>query len=126
MNEALEITIGFEGQRRDVDDLAFDLFEAGMLKQGMSNQTPGNTTIVLKAMPMAKAAFVHAVIEIALFAGKNIAIPLFVSWLYDKWRRQGKKPISIVINNHYYQFDESVMAKAIEDAIRKELEGKTD
>jgi hypothetical protein len=55
-----EITIGFEGHKKDVNDLVFDLFEAGMLREGLQKNTPGGATVVLKPMEMRKRAFAHA------------------------------------------------------------------
>src|SRR5437879_5440628 len=33
-----EITVGFEGSTKDVNDLAFGLFEAGMLREGLRSE----------------------------------------------------------------------------------------
>jgi hypothetical protein len=115
-----EVKIGFEGPRGDVTDLMFSLFEAGMLTEGLQKDAPGNARIVLKPMVMRKRPLDHAVLEIGLYAGNSIAVPLFVTWLYDKWQKQNQKPISIVIHNHFYQFDKDLLIKAIEDAIRAE------
>jgi hypothetical protein len=41
-------------------------------------------------------------------------------WLYDKWKKAGEKPISIKIENHFYEFDEALLAKAIQEAMGKE------
>jgi len=114
-----EIIIGLEGQTRDLNDLAFSLFEAGMLREGLEKETPGDITIVLKPMQLRKGVG-HAIIEIGLYAGQNVALPLFLAWLYDKWKKAGKKPISIKIENHFYQFDPDLLTKAIQDAISKQ------
>jgi hypothetical protein len=113
-----EITIGFEGQRRDVDDLLFGLFD-GSLSKGQSKKAPGNVTIVVKSMPMAKGTFAHAVVEVAVFVGTNVALPLFLTWLYDRWKAKGERPVSLRIENRFYQIDPAILQKAIEDEIKK-------
>lgn len=122
MSEVDEIVIAFEGQRRDVNDFAFNVFDRE-LSLGREKETPGGT-IVIRAMPLAKSVLGHAIIEIGLFVGTNIAVPLFVAWLCDKWKRQGEKPITIKIENNFYQFDASLVTKAIEDAIAKQKKKK--
>jgi hypothetical protein len=118
-----EIIIGLEGPKRDLNDLAFSLFEAGMLREGLEKETPGNTKIVLKPMEMRKGVG-HGIIEIGVFAVTSVAAPVFVAWLCKKWINAGEKPISIKIENHYYQFDPAVLTKAIEEAIAKQLKDK--
>jgi hypothetical protein len=122
MSETDEITIGFEGQRRDLSDFAFDIFDQE-LSLGREKEAPGGT-IMIRDMPLAKSALGHAIIEIALFTGKNVAVPVLVAWLCSKWKRQGKKPISVKIENKFYQFDAPLLTKAIEDAIAKQKKKK--
>jgi hypothetical protein len=118
-----EIIIGLEGRTQDLNALTFDLFEAGVLRAGLENAAPGNVTIVLKPMEMRKGVG-HAIIHIGLLVGDKVALPLFLTWLYDKWKRAGEKPISIKIENYYYQFDPALLAKAIQDALSKETKDK--
>jgi hypothetical protein len=118
-----EIIIGFEGPGRAVNSLVFDLFEAGLLREGLAKETPGPATIVLKPGTLEKRAHVHLLVEVGLLVGKNIGVPLFVAWLYDKWKRNGEPPISIKIENHFYQFDAVVLTKTIEEVVAK-LKGK--
>jgi hypothetical protein len=118
-----EITVGFEGQKRDLNDLLFDLFEAGLLREGLEKQTPGDATIVLRPMELRKTAFAHVVMEIGLIVGKDVALPLFVAWLYDKWKKNGEKRITVIINAHYYEFNSGPLTKALEEAIRSEDSG---
>lgn len=113
-----KITIGFEGQTRDLDELFFSLFEAGMLREGLEKETPGDVKIVLGRMEMRKTAYAHTVMHIGLFVGQNVALPLFVAWLYDKWKKSGEKPITVTINTHLYQFDPDILIKGIEEAMR--------
>src|ERR1700693_1269229 len=113
-----EIIIGLEGQTRDLNELIFDLFEAGMLREGLEKAAPGDVTLVLKPMEVRKS-FGHAIIHIALAVGDKVALPLFLAWLYDKWKNTGEKPISIKIENHNYQFDPAVLTKPIQEAIDK-------
>jgi hypothetical protein len=40
---------------------------------------------------------------------------LFANWLYDKWKKNGEKKISIKIENRFYQFDVTVLTKALEE-----------
>jgi len=122
MSETDEIIISFEGQRRDLNDFAFDVFDRE-LNLGREKETPGGT-IVIREMPLAKSAIGHAIIEIAFFIGKNVAVPVFVAWLCAKWKRQGEKPISIKIENNFYQFDPSLLTNAIEEAIAKQKKKK--
>jgi hypothetical protein len=114
-----EIIIGFEGQTRDLNELTFDLFEAGMLRAGLEKAAPGDVTLVLKPMEMRKS-FGHAIIHVGLVIGDKVALPLFLAWLYDKWKKTGEKPISIKIVNHNYQFDPALLTKAIQEEIDKE------
>jgi hypothetical protein len=64
------------------------------LSLGREKETPGGT-IMIGDMPLAKTALGRANVEIALFTGKNVAVPVFVAWLCSKWKRQGEKPISV-------------------------------
>jgi hypothetical protein len=114
-----EIVIGFEGQTRDLNELVFDLFEAGLLREGLEKETPGDAKLVMKPMELKKGAGMHAVMEVGLWVGKNVAVPMFVTWLCNKWLSNGQKSISIKIDNHFYQFDEAVLAKAIGETLRK-------
>jgi hypothetical protein len=50
-----EIIIGFEGHKPDLNELTFDLFEAGTLREGLEKLAPGNVTIVMKLMAMRKS-----------------------------------------------------------------------
>jgi hypothetical protein len=120
-----EIILGFEGSRQDVNDLGYQMFDQ-MLREGETKQVPGDVSIRLEPMPLRKGVG-RALVEVAIFAGENIALPLFVAWLYDKWKKAGEKPISIHIENHIYQFDTSLMTKAIQDALTKQVgKGKGD
>jgi len=121
MQQMPEIIIGLEGRTPDLNELTFSLFEAGMLAEGLEKQTPGEVTIVLKAMPLRKGVG-HGLIEIGLLIGQNVGIPLFVCWLYDKWKNAGEKPISVRIENHFYQFDTAILEKAIEEVLRNQDE----
>jgi hypothetical protein len=112
----MNITIGFEGQQQDLNALFFDLFEAGMLREGLEKETPGGAKIVMKRRPLRKG-YAHALMEIGLFAGRDVALPLFLAWLYDKWKGAGEKPITIIIENRPYQFDVEVLTKALDEAI---------
>lgn len=114
-----EIIIGFEGHRHDLNELTFDLFEAGMLREGLERSAPGNVTLVMKPMELRKG-FGHAIVQIGLVIGDKAVLPVFLSWLYDKWKKAGEKPISIKIENHFYEFDAALPTKAIEEAVRKE------
>ena len=116
----MQIPIGFEGQQRDIRDFMFDLFEAGKLQEGLENDTPGDARIVMGPLGLRKGAQLHVIMEVALYVGQNIAVPLFVAWLYDKWRRGGEKPINIVIDNRRYQFSVSLLTKALEEKISRE------
>lgn len=118
-----EIIIGFEGQTRDLNALTFDIFEAGMLREGLEKAAPGDVTIVLKPMEMRKGVG-HAIIHIGLVVGDKVALPLFLAWLYDKWKKAGEKPISIKIENRFYQFDPELLAKPVQDALSKETKDK--
>jgi hypothetical protein len=40
---------------------------------------------------------------------------LFANWLYDKWKKNGEKKISIKIENRFYQFDVTVLTKTLEE-----------
>jgi hypothetical protein len=122
MSETDEVIIRFEGQRRDLNDFAFDVFDQE-LSLGREKETPGGT-IVIREMPLAKSALGHAIIEIVLFIGKNLAVPVFVAWLCTKWKRQGEKPITIKIENNFYQFAASLVTKAIEEAIATQMKKK--
>lgn len=113
-----EILIGFEGQKRDVNDLLFGLFD-GSLAVGQRKEAPGNVTIVVKSMPLAKGTFAHAVVEVAVFLGTNAALPLFLTWLYDRWKAKGERPVSIRIEGRFYQIDPALLRRAIEDEIKK-------
>lgn len=116
-----EIIIGLKGRTPDLNELTFSLFEAGMLREGLERQTSGEVIIVLKEMPLRKGVG-HGLIEIGLFIGQNVGIPLFVCWLYDKWKNAGEKPISVRIENHFYQFDTAILEEAIEQVLRKQDE----
>src|ERR1039457_1169571 len=113
-----EIIIGFEGQKTDLNDLTFSLFEAGMLQEGLEKQTPGDVTIVLKQTE-ARKSISHGIVHVGLVVGDKVALPLFLTWLYDKWKNAGEKRISIKIENHNYQFDPAVVTKPMAEAIAK-------
>ena len=112
-----EIIVGFEGQKRDLNELLFALFEAGMLRDGLQKVTPGGSTIVLKPMEMRKHALGHAVMEIGLIVANSVAVPLFVNWLYEKWRDCGARKITVKIKRRNYEFEQGQLTKAIEEAI---------
>lgn len=117
-----EVIIGLEGQTGDVNDLAFSLFEAGMLREGLERETPGGAIIVLKPMAMRKGIG-HGIIEFGLIVGDKVVLPLFLAWLYDKWKKAGEKPISVKIENHFYQPDPELLSKAIQEALNKHKKG---
>lgn len=119
-----EIIITFEGRTQDLNDFVFDLFEAHMLKAGIEIETPGDARLVLKPMTVRKSALSLAVIHVGLFVGENIMLPLFVAWLYDKWKKNGEKHISIKIESRLYQFDPDLLVKAIEERLAKQVEKK--
>lgn len=116
--EMTEIIIGLEGQKPDLNELTLSLFEAGMLRSGLEKKTPGDVTIVLKPTELRKGVG-HAIMHIGLVVGDKVALPLFLTWLYDKWKNAGEKPISIKIENHNYQFYPAVLTKPMEEAIAK-------
>jgi hypothetical protein len=120
-----ELIISFEGKTQDLNDFVFDLFEAHMLAAGLEKETPGDAKLVLKPMLVRKSALSQAVIEVGLFVGQNVVLPLFVTWLYDKWKKNGEKHVSIKIENHLYQFDPDLLGKAIEEALAKRDSRKT-
>ena len=115
----MNITIGFEGQQQDLNDLFFNLFGAGMLQEGLEKETPSGAKIVMQRRPLRKG-YANALMEIGLFAGRDVALPLFLAWLYDKWKGAGEKPITIIINNRYYEFDIKTLTKALDEAIAEE------
>jgi hypothetical protein len=119
-----EVTVGFEGQKRELNELLFGLFEAGELREGLQKVTPGGATIVLKPMEMGKRALGHAIMEIGLIVANSVAIPLFVNWLYEKWRSCGARKITVKINRRFYEFEQGQLTKAIEEAIEFRTEQK--
>ena len=119
----MEIRIGFEGPQREVRDFIFDLFEAHKLQEGLEKATPGDTQIVMGPLELRKGAQLHVIMEVALWVGQSVAVPLFVSWLYDKWKKGGEKSINIVIDNRRYQLSQSVVTKVLEEKVSREEEG---
>lgn len=119
----MELIVGFEGRKQDVTDLLFGLF-GEVLEEGSKKEAPGGVTVVLKPMPLRKGALVQTVLQVGLFVGVNIAVPLFVAWLYDVWKHKGQKPVSVKIDGRNYQFDPAILAMAIEEAISKQAEEK--
>ena len=99
--------------------MEFDLFEAHLLQEGLEKEAPGSATIVMKPRALRKG-FAHALIEIGLNFGQSFSASLFASWLYNKWKQNGEKRISVKIENRFYQFDVAVLTKALEDAIRNQ------
>ena len=124
MSETDRIIIGFEGESRDLKDFAYDVLgqEFNIHRE---KETPGGTIILQSLPPLAKSAGGHLIIEIALFISDKIAVPVFVAWLCTKWKKQGEKPITIKIENNLYQFDPTVMTRAIEKAIAEQKKKKT-
>jgi hypothetical protein len=118
-----EVVIGFEGQKRDLNDFVFDLFEAHMLRAGLEKETPGDGKIVVKPMLLRKG-FTLGLMEIGLTFGTAAGAQLFANWLSDKWKKNGEKRINVKIENHLYQFDPALIAKAIEGAMAKLEEKK--
>jgi hypothetical protein len=114
----MEITIGFEGQKRDLNDLVFDLFERHMLREGLEKETPGDVKIVMKPMELRKG-YALALLEVAAQFGSNVVASLFAGWLVEKWKKNGAKRINIKIENRIYQMDPDIIAKAVEDALAK-------
>jgi hypothetical protein len=114
-----EIIVSFEGRTRDLNDFVFDLFEQHLLQEGITKEAPGEVTVVLKPMKMGKSALMQATMQVGLSLGSNVAVSLFAQWLYDKWKKNGEKQISVKIENRLYQFDPALLAKAIEGAAVK-------
>jgi len=113
-----EITIGFEGQKRHLNDFVFDLFEQHMLREGLEKETPGDVKIVMKPMELRKG-YALALMEVAAQFGANVVASLFAGWLVEKWKKNGAKPINVKIENRIYQMDPDIIAKAVEDALAK-------
>ena len=117
-----EVIIGLEGQTGDVNDLAFSLCEAGMLERGSGKgdarrrdhrpETDGNAQ---RNRPRN-----HRIRPDSRRQGR---LPLFLAWLYDKWKKAGEKPISVKIENHFYQPDPELLSKAIQEALNKHKKG---
>src|SRR6266699_6506681 len=113
-----EITIGFEGQKRDLNDFVYDLFEQHMLREGLEKETPGDVKIVMKPMELRKG-YALALMEVAAQFGANFVASLFAGWLVEKWKKNGAKPINVKIENRIYQMDPDIIANAVEDALAK-------
>jgi hypothetical protein len=97
----------------------FDLFEAGLLREGLEKEVPGGATLVLKLIQMKKSALMQAAMEVGISFGSGVAATIFGEWLVEKWRKNGKKHISAKIENRLYQFEEKLIAKALDDAMVK-------
>lgn len=117
----MAILIGFEGQPQDLNALFFSLFETETFQEGLEKEVLGGAKIVLRRRPLRKG-YARTLMEISLFVGDKVALPLFLAWLYDKWKGAGEKPMTIIIDRTYYEFDVKTLTKALDKAVAEDVE----
>src|ERR1035438_1402415 len=87
-----------------------------MFREGLEQEVPGAAKIVLQKRPLRKG-YARTLMELSLFVGDKAALPLFLAWIYDKWKGAGEKPMTIIIDRTYYEFDIKALTKALNKAI---------
>jgi hypothetical protein len=113
-----EITIVFEGQRRELNELGFAIFDH-VIRYDVPLDVPGEATLILKPEALRKSVG-PGVMEVVLNLAEGFAAGIFANWLYGKWQKSGEpRSITIKIENRYYQLDPDVLAKALEAAAKK-------
>lgn len=112
-----DIRIAFTGQGRDLNDFIFDLFDTDALGEGTSKEIPGGGTMAVLPITIEKAAEVSRVIEIVLSIGRDVAVGVVASYIYEKLKahRARHRHISMRINRREVHFDKSQITKVIEE-----------
>jgi hypothetical protein len=117
-----KIIIFFEGQRQELNELGFAIFDH-MIRYDVPLDVPGNATLTLRPEALRKAVG-PGVMEVVLNLAEGFAAGILANWLYGKWQKSGApRSITIKIENRYYQLDPEVLAKAL-DAAAKNAEKK--
>ncbi len=113
-----EIDVVFHGQRRDLNQFGFAIFEHE-IRYDFPIDVPGDAKLTLKPEVLRKAVG-PGIMEVVLNLGEGFAAGLFANWVFAKWQKSGSPPsIKIEIDNRFYQFDPEVLTKALEDAAKK-------
>ncbi|PYX49701.1 MAG: hypothetical protein DMG79_07985 [Acidobacteria bacterium] len=113
-----KITILFEGQRRELNEFGFAIFDQ-MIRYDVPLDVPGNMTLTLRPEGLRKSVG-PGVMEVVLNLAEGFTAGIFANWLYGKWQKSGEpRSITIKIENRYYQLDPEVLAKALEGAAKK-------
>lgn len=112
-----EITVFFEGQRRDLNEFEFAIFDHA-IRYDVPIKVPGDTTFTLRPDLLRRGVGPNFM-EVVLNLGERFAAGPLADWLYAKWGKSGEPPsITVKIENHYYQFDPDVLTRALEDAAK--------
>jgi hypothetical protein len=112
-----EITIFLEGQRRELNELGFAIFDH-MIRYDVPLDVPGNATLTLRPEALRKSVG-SGIMEVVLNLAEGFAAGIFANWLYGKWQKCSEpRSITIKIENRYYQLDPEVLAKALEAAAK--------
>lgn len=99
----------------------FDLFETQSYSAGMTKVVPGGATITAGAMPMQKRHLTldaAPLLTIVIEFGRDVAVGVFASWLYDKLKRA--KRTRVRINRRIVEVSEDAILKVVEETIEIE------
>lgn len=100
-----------------------DIFGSTTISTSMTKQAPGGATIELRAMPMQKRHLpqeAEPLFRMAVSFGRDVAVGVFASWLYDKLKRA--KTRHVRINRRTVEITPDGLYRALEQTI--EIENK--
>lgn len=100
-----------------------DVFESDRLPKGMTREAPGGATMELRAVPTPEQppqlAYDYApIFTVAVNLGRDVAVGVFASWLYDKLKAASVRRIKI--NRRTVEATPEGILKAIEESIELE------
>ena len=113
-----EITIEFTGQKEDIDEFCEALFETDSVGTGTQKEIPGGATITMGRALLRKSLGIPRAVEIVLSVGKDLAVGVVATYLYDKLKaHKGEKP-HMTIDYREIHLDKGEITKIIEEEIK--------
>ncbi len=113
-----EITIEFTGQREDLDEFSYALFETDSIGSGTTKEIPGGGTITIGRALLRKSVDAPRVIEIVLSYGKDISAGFVAAYIYDKLKAHKGEKLCMSIEYQETHFDKGEITKIIDAEIK--------
>lgn len=95
----------------------FELFDSNSMSVGMTRDVPGGAKIELGELPLQKRDIgaVQCLIPIVLTFGRDVAVGVLGSWLYDKLKSKHVKGLRI--NRTRIEITEETITRIIAESI---------